>query len=60
MNEPNKACNLAKDAFDKAIADLDELEEEVLGIFCWMLKYFSFTNFVIFTYFLPHFILVTL
>ena len=28
MNEPNKACNLAKEAFDKAIADLDELEEE--------------------------------
>ena len=28
LNEPSKACNLAKDAFDKAIADLDELEEE--------------------------------
>lgn len=28
LDEPNKACNLAKEAFDKAIADLDDLEEE--------------------------------
>lgn len=28
MNEPNKACNLAKQAFDDAIADIEHLDED--------------------------------
>lgn len=29
MNDPTKACQLAKDAFDQAIADIEQLEEDV-------------------------------
>ena len=29
MNDPTKACQLAKEAFDMAIADIEQLEEEV-------------------------------
>jgi len=28
LSEPSKACALAKQAFDEAIADIDQLEEE--------------------------------
>ena len=28
LNQPDHACKLAKDSFDKAIADLETLEEE--------------------------------
>jgi len=28
LSEPQKACQLAKQAFDEAIADIDQLEEE--------------------------------
>ena len=29
MNDPTKACQLAKNAFDEAIADIEQLEDEV-------------------------------
>ena len=29
MNDPTKACQLAKEAFDQAISDIEELEEDV-------------------------------
>ena len=29
MNDPTKACQLAKEAFDQAIADIEQLEEDV-------------------------------
>lgn len=29
MNDPTKACQLAKEAFDQAIADIEELEEDL-------------------------------
>ena len=28
MNDPSKACNLAKQAFDDAIADIDNIDED--------------------------------
>jgi len=28
MNDPSKACNLAKQAFDDAIADIEHIEED--------------------------------
>jgi len=28
LNEPSKACSLAKQAFDEAIADIEQLEED--------------------------------
>jgi len=28
LSEPSKACALAKQAFDEAIADIDQLEED--------------------------------
>jgi 14-3-3 protein epsilon len=28
LNDPTKACNLAKTAFDDAIADIEHIEEE--------------------------------
>jgi 14-3-3 protein epsilon len=28
MNDPSKACNLAKSAFDDAIADIEHIEED--------------------------------
>lgn len=29
MNDPNTACNLAKSAFDDAIADIEKIDETV-------------------------------
>jgi 14-3-3 protein epsilon len=29
MNDPNKACQLAKEAFDQAISDIEQLDEDV-------------------------------
>jgi len=28
LNDPSKACNLAKQAFDDAIADIEHIEED--------------------------------
>jgi 14-3-3 protein epsilon len=29
MNDPTKACQLAKEAFDQAISDIEQLDEDV-------------------------------
>jgi 14-3-3 protein epsilon len=28
LNDPSKACNLAKSAFDEAISDIEHIEED--------------------------------